>query len=137
MEFSVLLMRYGVLTVAIGLLIRLVLVLTSSLRSVPGPFLARFTRFWYFWRVALGKFQYDEIALHKKYGPIVRVAPNMYSIDHPEVVKKVYGIGSKFAKSKWYYGWQHPDPGKKRLEARLTSLRLIMQIELPFSQTAI
>ncbi|KIW11270.1 hypothetical protein PV08_10570 [Exophiala spinifera] len=86
--------------------------LTSPLRSVPGPFLARFGRIYYFVRVSLGRWEHDDIALHRRYGPVVRVGADMYSIDSPEIVKKVYGIGSKFPKSDWYDAWRHPDPSR-------------------------
>lgn len=52
----------------------------------------------------------ENIALHRKYGPIVRIAPNMYSIDIPDSVNTVYHISSKMAKSSWYEGWKHPSP---------------------------
>lgn len=86
--------------------------LTSPLRSVPGPFWSRFSRLWFLNRVYQGKFEHDNIALHRKYGPVVRVAPNMYSIDSPEVLKTVYHISSKFPKSNWYQGWKHPSPDR-------------------------
>lgn len=116
MSSTNLLLRYAILAIPILIATRLVIFiyrsLTSPLRSVPGPFLARFGRFYYFWRAYRGRWEWDEIALHKQYGPVVRVASDMYSIDHPEVVKKVYGINSKFPKSDWYYAWQHPDPNR-------------------------
>lgn len=84
--------------------------IVSPQRSIPGPFFARFGRFWYFWRVQRGNFHHDNIALHAKYGHIVRVGENMYSIDVPD--KGVYGIGSKFPKSDWYEGWKHPSPDR-------------------------
>jgi hypothetical protein len=40
----------------------------SPLRSVPGPFLARFTRLWIFRRYAAADFHNDNIQLHRKYG---------------------------------------------------------------------
>lgn len=83
---------------------------SSPTRHLPGPFWARFTRLWYFKRVALGGFERENIALHRKYGPIVRLAPNMFSIDSPESVNMMYGIGSKLPKSDWYDGWKHPSP---------------------------
>ena len=86
--------------------------LISPLRSIPGPFSARLSRLYYFRRVAKGRFEHDNIELHRRYGPIVRVAPDMYSIDSPDVVKPVYGIGTKFAKSDWYEGWKHPSPDR-------------------------
>lgn len=110
------LLRYSLWGIAILITTQILLFLykslTSPLRSVPGPFLARFGRFWYFWRVYLQHWEHEDIALHRKYGPVVRVASDMYSIDSPEVVKKVYNINSKFVKSDWYYAWQHPDPNR-------------------------
>lgn len=42
--------------------------LRDPLRSVPGPFLARFTRLWYLNEVARGHFEKTNIELHKKHG---------------------------------------------------------------------
>lgn len=113
--FSVL-VRYLVWTILVlgttRVLLFLYKSLTSPLRSVPGPFLARFGRFYYFVRVAIGHWEHENIALHRKYGPVVRVGSDMYSIESPEVIKKVYSINSKFPKSDWYYAWQHPDPDR-------------------------
>ncbi|KIX07296.1 uncharacterized protein Z518_01949 [Rhinocladiella mackenziei CBS 650.93] len=110
------LLRYALWAIVVLCAIRVLLFLyksiTSPLRTIPGPFLARFGKFYYFFRVMRGRWEHDDITLHRKYGPIVRVAPNMYSIDSPEVVKKVYGIASKFPKSEWYDGWKHPDPAR-------------------------
>ncbi|KIW12757.1 hypothetical protein PV08_07943 [Exophiala spinifera] len=88
---------------------------TSPLRSVPGPLLARFGRIYYFVRVSLGRWEREDIALHRRYGPVVRVGADLYSIDSPEVIKKVYGIGSKFPKSDWYDAWRHPDVNRLHL----------------------
>lgn len=84
----------------------------SSLRSIPGPFWAKLTRLWYLRRVHLGNFENDNIELHRRYGRIVRIAPNMYSIDAPDAVNTIYGIGSKMPKSDWYEGWKHPSPDR-------------------------
>lgn len=40
----------------------------SPLRSIPGPMLARFTDFWYFFRIKQGNFEKVNISLHEKYG---------------------------------------------------------------------
>lgn len=82
--------------------------LISPLQGIPGPFAGRFTKLWYVWRVARGEFQYDNIALHRKYGPLVRVAPNFISFDDPASLKTVYGISSKFPKSDWYQSARAP-----------------------------
>lgn len=39
-----------------------------ALRSIPGPFLARWTDFWYMWHIYQGKFEYKNLELHEKYG---------------------------------------------------------------------
>ncbi|KIW06554.1 uncharacterized protein PV09_02984 [Verruconis gallopava] len=109
-------MHVSILIYALGglAIVRFVLLavrsITSPLRRVPGPFAARFTRLWYFNRVNKGAFEKENIALHRKYGSIVRIAPDHYSIDEPAAIKQIYGIGTHFRKSDWYYGWQHPDP---------------------------
>lgn len=40
----------------------------SSLRKLPGPFEARFSRLWYFRHVRDGNFHHRNIQLHEKYG---------------------------------------------------------------------
>lgn len=87
----------------------------SPLRSIPGPLLARFSKLPYLLSIYRGTHERDAIALHRKYAPpgshfapIVRLAPNMYSLKTPE--KLVYGVGSKMPKSEWYEGWKHPSP---------------------------
>ncbi|KAJ9647238.1 hypothetical protein H2201_003336 [Coniosporium apollinis] len=102
---------------ALGLLfIRLLLyfyhLTTSPLKDIPGPFLARFTKWWYFYRVFRGHFERDNISLHRRLGPIVRIAPDHYSINDPSAIKTIYGIGSNFPKSDWYEGWKHPSPDR-------------------------
>ncbi|KAJ5151645.1 hypothetical protein N7492_009940 [Penicillium capsulatum] len=93
-------------------------VLFDPLRRIPGPFLARFTRLWQFQEIYKGDFHKTNIALHKKYGPIVRIAPRNYSIDNPQAAKTIYGHGNQFPKvfafsawtkrGDWYQAWGHP-----------------------------
>ena len=40
--------------------------------------------------------------MHKRYGPIVRIAPNEIDIADPEMYKEVHRIGSGFLKDPWY-----------------------------------
>ncbi|KAK7914165.1 hypothetical protein PG985_011868 [Apiospora marii] len=82
----------------------------SKTRSIPGPRIARFTRLWYFKKVWDGSWHHDNIALHQKYGPVVRVAPGWFSLAAPD--REMYGIASRFPKSDWYQGWKHPDPDR-------------------------
>lgn len=97
-----------ILLIGYHLVLRLSRALFSPLRDIPGPFWTRFTTLWYFNRVRNGQFEHDNIRLHKQYGPIVRIAPNHYSISDAPAIKTVYGTGSRFAKSAWYDGWKHP-----------------------------
>lgn len=96
------------LLIAFHIIVRLSRALFSPLKDIPGPFWTRFTTIWYFNRVRYGRFEHENISLHKEYGPIVRIAPNQYSISDVSAIKTVYGTGSRFAKSAWYDGWKHP-----------------------------
>lgn len=93
---------------ALQLLLWLSRALFSPLKDIPGPFWTRFTSLWYFNRVYHGRFEHENIKLHAQYGPVVRIAPNQYSISDISAIKTVYGAGSQFAKSAWYDGWRHP-----------------------------
>lgn len=90
---QLLLLSSGIYTVYI-----LLRALLDPLRDVPGPFLARFTRWWYFFEVYKGNYELRNIELHNKHGPIVRIAPGEYSIDDVDAVKTIYGYGSAFVK---------------------------------------
>jgi cytochrome P450 len=46
------------------------------------------------------------IALHRKYGPLVRTGPNELSVADLSAIKTIYGAGTKFRKSDWYSVWQ-------------------------------
>lgn len=108
-----------VFTCIAGILLRICLPalkdFLSPLRGISGPLAARFGKLWWFNRVRQGRFQHDEIALHRRYGPIVRLAPRHYSIDDPDAVRTIYGAGSKFRKGDWYYAWQPPGDDKYSL----------------------
>jgi hypothetical protein len=92
------------------LLLSIYLDLTSPLKAVRGPFWARFTRLWYLFRVSQRHFERENIELHQKYGSIVRVAPNWYSVHGRDAQHKLYGQGTQCNKSSWYDAWKHPDP---------------------------
>jgi cytochrome P450 len=46
------------------------------------------------------------IALHKRYGPLVRTGPNELSVADLAAIKTIYGAGTPFRKSTWYSVWQ-------------------------------
>ncbi|KXT03315.1 hypothetical protein AC578_3990 [Pseudocercospora eumusae] len=80
----------------------------SPLRSIPGPFLARFTRFWYALHAYSGHIEQDLAALHSKHGKIIRLAPNEYSVDDPEAINIMYGRGAQFRKADFYAASERP-----------------------------
>lgn len=105
-----------VVIVVLGPIYVVVRAIADPLRRVPGPFWARFTRLWYLREVYGGEFEKHSLQLHRELGklqcnpssvhtadnqnvgPIVRIAPNEYSIDAPAAVKTIYGLGTKFYK---------------------------------------
>jgi hypothetical protein len=72
--------------------------LSSGLRSVPGPFLARFSNVYIARQVSHGRCHTLFNELHAEYGPIVRTAPNKILIGDPDAVPIIYGTTSKFLK---------------------------------------
>ena len=76
----------------------IVAALLDPLRSIPGPFLARFTRLWLAYQIWKGEFQLVNIALHKKYGSLVRIAPGNYSVNDVDGARVIYGHGAGFTK---------------------------------------
>jgi hypothetical protein len=109
--FSLLTFTYAFLALLFSCLLYVTIsALLDSLRSIPGPFLSRFTKLWYLHSISTADFEKANILLHRKHGPIVRIAPGQYSLDSPDAAKVIYGPGSHFRKANWYYGWAHPDP---------------------------
>jgi cytochrome P450 len=70
--------------------------------NIPGPFLASFSRLWIASSVAGGRAEHDQRALHKKYGPLVRIAPNEVAVADPSAIKTIYNIKSGFTKTDFY-----------------------------------
>ncbi|VBB86066.1 Putative cytochrome P450 E-class, group IV [Podospora comata] len=74
--------------------------LLSPLRSIPGPFLARYTNLYRLYHTTRGSFHLHITRLHKTYGPVVRIGPNTVDIDYPESIKVVFGTTTK-QKAEW------------------------------------
>ncbi|KAG4274462.1 hypothetical protein FPRO04_09420 [Fusarium proliferatum] len=74
------------------------------LRHIPGPFLAKFSYLWLA-RLALSGKQYQaHLELNKKYGPIVRVGPYEVFTDDLELLRRINGTKSSYAKGASYSG---------------------------------
>lgn len=89
--------------------------------SIPGPPLAAYTKFWRLYDVWKGTAHLTAIELHRKYGTLVRIAPNHVSISDPSYIPVIYNIKESFTKSAFYpiqsVSW------KKKPEMNLFSTR--------------
>lgn len=72
--------------------------LRSPLKSFPGPPAAAFTNLWRMVDVFKGRCDITQNALHRKYGPAVRMGPNMLSLSDPDVVSQVYSTKNPWQK---------------------------------------
>lgn len=61
------------------------------LAKYPGPFLARVTDWNTAWHAWKGDRYLELYLAHEKYGPVVRVAPNMLSFNSASALKSIYG----------------------------------------------
>lgn len=77
---------------------RLRLAYSTPLRHVPGPWYAKFTALGLRANDVAGNRWYYVQGLHKKYGSMVRIAPEEVAISDPKVVSKVHALGTEFRK---------------------------------------
>lgn len=61
-----------------------------TLRRVPGPWISSATSLWIRWQRWHGRLSLEADKLMAKYGPIVRIAPNLVILNDPEAVEKVF-----------------------------------------------
>ena len=88
----------------------LVLIITTALyrlifhplANVPGPKLAGLSTLWLAYHARKGRNHTFMPALHKKYGPIVRIAPNQVLVCSENAVHQIYSAGSPYVKGHWY-----------------------------------
>ncbi|KAL2150645.1 hypothetical protein VTH82DRAFT_7208 [Thermothelomyces myriococcoides] len=85
----------------------------NGLNKYPGPFLASLTDWWRFFDVYGRRPERSHIALHKKYGPVVRLGPNTLSFSDPEALKTIYGLNKGFIKSDFYVVQQSVVKGRR------------------------
>lgn len=75
---------------------------SGGLWHIPGPFLRSVSTIPRIISVYIGASQEDDLHLHRRYGRIVRTAPNQLSISDPDEIKQIYGTGTHFLKSPFY-----------------------------------
>ncbi|KAK6214188.1 hypothetical protein LQW54_004614 [Pestalotiopsis sp. IQ-011] len=64
----------------------------------------RWTNLWRLWYVSRGDFHHIILELHKKYGPVVRLGPNLLDLDYPELTKTIYNTQGNWKKTEVYHG---------------------------------
>ncbi|KAJ4264776.1 hypothetical protein NW762_005019 [Fusarium torreyae] len=85
------------------LVVHIFIRLTSATAKVPGPFLSNFTSLALKWQELNANRTVYIHELHKKYGPVVRVAPNEVSFTSIAALKEIYGSGgSGYDKTEFY-----------------------------------
>ncbi|KAI3336000.1 cytochrome P450 [Ustulina deusta] len=75
-----------------------------KLRHIPGPFFASFTYLWSFWAAYSGRSNFIMAEGQKKYGSVMRVAPDAITIFDPETLLRINSARSPYVKSPWYDG---------------------------------
>ncbi|KAK4935613.1 hypothetical protein LTR10_023374 [Elasticomyces elasticus] len=73
-----------------------------GISRIPGPFLAAFSDIWRTVLVWSGQAHIAHVKLHEKYGPLVRLGPNVISVSEPEAIKIIYALNSGYVKSGFY-----------------------------------
>lgn len=74
----------------------------NSLQKYPGPTLAAYTNWWRFFENRNRQTEKTHIALHRQYGDIVRLGPNVLSFADPRALKIIYGLNKGITKSDFY-----------------------------------
>ncbi|SMR54335.1 unnamed protein product [Zymoseptoria tritici ST99CH_1E4] len=98
---------FGVITTSSLMLLAYIRLVRSPLRSIPGPRIAALTGAWRNLKYFQGRWMQDIIALHKRYGPVVRISPSEVSITDQAVVRRIYGFNTRYQKTSWYDTWRY------------------------------
>lgn len=83
------------------------------LAKVPGPYWASVTRLWYMYQIYARNMDKVQRALHEKYGPVVRIAPNEVSSANAADIPKIYRLNDPLLKTDFYPIWGAPQISKQ------------------------
>jgi hypothetical protein len=78
------------------------------LAKIPGPFWPSVSRTWLMYRMYIGDVEQHQLALHDKYGPVVRIAPDEVVVNDPKAIPYIYPIQNPLQKTNWYLAWRPP-----------------------------
>ncbi|KAI1133127.1 cytochrome P450 [Nemania abortiva] len=114
----------------------------SALAVFPGPLAAKLTKGWRAYVTYRGRWHRDLIALHKRYGSVVRIGPNELSVGDPEAFLQIYRVNKPYVKSACYSVVKGSRPfdltgersekihsAQRRLVARAYSMESTMRLE--------
>ncbi|KAE8306388.1 cytochrome P450 [Aspergillus transmontanensis] len=111
------------------------------LHDLPGPFIAGFSRIWLILQVRQGYRSLVVHDLHRRYGKIVRLAPNHISVADESAIQAIYGYGNGFLKSDFYNAFLNVDwsifttrsraehTRKRKIVSHAFSARSLAQVE--------
>ncbi len=69
-----------------------------GINHIPGPPLAAWTKLWHLHNVSKGQAHRTIIDLHKNYGKLVRLAPNVVDVSDPAMIQVIYNVKGDFKK---------------------------------------
>ena len=58
------------------------------------------TNLWRMHHARQGNYHLVIREMHQKYGPVVRIAPNVLDLDYPELIKTIYNVKADYLKVK-------------------------------------
>ena len=108
------LFKAGPIVLVIYTLLWMVYTVTlHPLAKVPGPFWASVTRVWYMYQVYMGDMDKIQRAMHEKYGPVVRLAPNEVTSANAADIPRIYRLSDPLLKTDFYPIWGAPQISKQ------------------------
>lgn len=72
------------------------------LKDIPGPFWGSINSLWLYYSIHRAKYENYHLPIHKKYGSMVRMAPNHVEISDPNAIETIYGPKHDFPKATFY-----------------------------------
>ncbi|PSN68694.1 cytochrome P450 [Corynespora cassiicola Philippines] len=76
------------------------------LAKIPGPLWPAVSRTWLMYRMYAGDMEIASRALHERYGPLVRIAPNEVTCSDPEAIPRIYHTHRPLEKTDWYLAFR-------------------------------
>ncbi|KAG5642361.1 hypothetical protein DXG03_002958 [Asterophora parasitica] len=114
---------------------------SRGVRSIPGPFLAKFSDAWLGLVAKHGHRSEVVHEMHLIYGPFVRLAPNHISIAEPDALSIVYAHGNGALKSNFYDAFvsirrgvfntrdRHEHARKRKIVSHIFSQKSVVEFE--------